>query len=88
MDELESFMPKQITDDKQKRIERVSAYLNFCGKPIYWRLKSYIKALHQMQRIIGEVNPNRIIRGVSEDNEKFVKRVLLRACIFFPRVIS
>ena len=75
LDELESFMPKQITDDKQKRIDRVSAYLDFCGKPIFLRLKSYLKALHQMQRIIGEVNPNRIIRGVSEENEKFVKRV-------------
>ena len=75
LDGLDAFMPEQITDGQQKRSDRIKAYLDFCGLPIFLRLKSYIRALHQMQRIIAEINPDRIIRGVSENNEKFVKRI-------------
>lgn len=75
LEEWEDFMPKTYKPSQEKRAERVDSYLHFCDKPIYLRLKRYIAILHQMQNIISEVNPSRIIRGQEETDYQFLKRL-------------
>lgn len=77
--ELGVFNPEQSEKTKQERKERIASYLKLCDKPLKQRIPSYIHALHRMQYVIEQINPNRIIRGVSESNNKFIKRVKAKA---------
>lgn len=73
--EWELFMPKKPQNPEEKRIRRVNSYLKYCDKSIYQRMRTYIDVLHQMQGIIAEVKPNRLIRNRAESRNKFKKRV-------------
>ena len=75
------FMPDKSKDPEGKRIRRVNSYLKYCDKTIYQRMKAYIGALHQMQQIIAEVKPNRLIRNRSESRNKFKKRLMETAAL-------
>jgi len=78
LDEFELFMPKKHGDPEAKRIQRVTSYLKLCdkeNKTIHQRMKSYIEVLHQMQGIMAEIVPNRLIRNRAESRNKFKKRV-------------
>ena len=71
----ELFMPDKQKNLEEKHTRRVNSYLKYCDKTIYQRMKSYIEVLYQMQQIVAEVKPNRLIRGRSESRNKFKKRL-------------
>lgn len=75
LNELESYMPKQVTDEENKRSERARSYLKFFGKPMFLRMRGYVDVLHQMQKVICEIDPDRLIRDKDERYGEFVKRV-------------
>ncbi len=75
LDEAENFGLSKSEKTKQRRDEYLQSYLKFCDTTLYQRAKSYINALHQMQYVIERVNPDRIIRGKSESNTKFIQRI-------------
>ena len=69
------------------RDEYVNSYLKLCDKTKKTnkqRVKGYIDVLHQMQHVISAINPNRIIRGATESNSKFLQRA--RATVDGPDV--
>ncbi|MBO7556737.1 MAG: hypothetical protein J6T72_05030 [Alphaproteobacteria bacterium] len=71
-----SFFSKEKADKKTNcRNQYVNSYLKIFDQSIIQRSKSYIDVLHQMQQIIGNLNPNRIIRGAEESNNKFIARL-------------
>lgn len=75
LDELEAYMPKQRSDSKKLRATRLNSYLKFGGKSYFQRMRAYEIVLHQMQQIIAEINPNRIIRNENESYDEFIERV-------------
>ena len=75
LDELGSFTSAKSDKNKNIRKSYIDSYLKLCDKSIVQRMKSYMSVLHHMQHIIGKINPHRIIREMSESNNKFVMRV-------------
>ena len=79
LDDYEAFMPQKKNkkkDSKEVRAERINSYLKICDKPsLYQRMKAYIGALHHMQQIVAEINPDYFIRDLSESNTKFAARI-------------
>lgn len=77
LDGFGCFGVDKSAENTNKRAEYVKSYLNFCDVSKMTNIqrgKRYINTLHQMQHIIRNINPNRIIREVSESNSKFVQR--------------
>lgn len=63
------------TKNVEKRIGYLLSYLNLCDRTIVQRQKAYINVLHQMQHIIHQLEPDRIIRNPSESKNQFIKRL-------------
>lgn len=75
LEDLDDFSAEKSEDNKKVRSERVNSMLKFCDKTVHQRMTLFIKALHQMQQIISELDPNLIVRDIHETNNKFEKRV-------------
>lgn len=75
LEDLDDFSPQKSAQNKRIRSERANSLLKFCDKTLYQRMTLFILAMHQMQQIIGELNPYRLIRDLSESNNKFTERV-------------
>ena len=75
LDELGCFSKTKSNENKIARNNYINSYLKFCDKSIIQRMKSYIDVLHQMQHVVNQINPNRIIRNKDESNNKFIDRV-------------
>ena len=74
LDELGSFSTKEAQANKVKRERFVASYLKLCDKRVDQRAKAYINILHQMQRIMNILCPERIIRYEDESKGKFLER--------------
>lgn len=75
LDELGYFTSTKSDKNKNIRQDYVNSYLKLCDKSMVQRMKSYMSVLHQMQQIIGKINPQRFIRDVTESNNKFAARL-------------
>lgn len=75
MDELGYFNAMRASRNAEVREKYAKSYLKLCDKTIIQRMKSYVDVLHQMQQIVGKINPQRIIRGNSESNSSFASRI-------------
>lgn len=77
LDGFGSFSAEKNKKNVLMRTKYINSYLKLCdvyNDTIIQRKKSYINILYQMQRIISAINPNRMIRGISESNSKFTQR--------------
>ncbi len=75
LDGLGGFSTKSKMTNQGARAEYEKSYLKLCDKTLIQRMKSYVNVLHQMQQVIRNICPQRIIRDLSESNNKFVQRV-------------
>ena len=75
LDSFGYFSAEKSSQIKAKRAERVESYLNLCDQSRIKRMTSYVEILHQMQHVINQINPNRIIRYNDESNSRFVDRL-------------
>ena len=75
LDEFGYFSAEKSSFIKNRRAERVESYLKLCDQPRMERMKSYIGILHQMQHVINQINPDRIIRYTDETNDEFIDRL-------------
>ena len=77
LDGFGCFGVEKSAENVKKRADYAKSYLTFCDvskTTNIQREKIYVNALHQMQHIIRQINPNRIIREIPESNSKFVQR--------------
>lgn len=75
LDDLGFFSTSKSNKNKIIRAAYAQSYLKLCDKTLIARMKSYIDVLHQMQHVIKQIAPDRIIRNNSESNNKFIQRV-------------
>ena len=75
LDDLDDFSLDKSIENKTIRAERANSMLKVCDKTLHQRMAFFIKALHQMQQVMSEVDPNFVVRNMSESNNKFIERV-------------
>lgn len=75
LDELGYFSAEKSDYIKNKRAARMESYLKLCDQTRNGRMKSYIEILRQMQYVIDQINPNRIVRYDTETNHDFITRL-------------
>lgn len=75
LDDLGFFSASKSNKNKIIRDAYAQSYLKLGDQTLIARMKSYIDILHQMQHVIRQIAPDRIIRGNSESNNKFIQRV-------------
>lgn len=75
LDELGYFTSTKSDKNKNIRQDYINSCLKLCDKSMVQRMKSYMSVLHQMQKIIGKVNPQRFIRDAAESSNKFAARL-------------
>lgn len=75
LDEFGYFSAEKASFIKNRRAERVESYLKLCDQSRIERMKSYIAILHQVQYVINQINPDRIIRYDTETNSEFIDRL-------------
>lgn len=81
LDGFGCFSSDQSAKNIAMRAKYVESYLKFFSiwdTSIIQRMKSYVNILHQIQSVIGIINPSRITRGISESNSKFTKRAKIQ----------
>ena len=75
LDGLGVFGNKKQSKSQDARAGYEKSYLKLCDNTLVQRMKCYVDVLHQMQRVIRNICPNRIMRDLPESNNKFIQRI-------------